>query len=73
MGSTTTVRNTDSGASMTPVFTSAEVMRILRISKNTLFKYIREEPQFRTFLQGNRRYMRKSDLEAWIESRIELG
>ena len=57
------------GARAEQAFTSSEVMRILQISKRTFFTYVKEEPMFRTYLQGNKRYMDPSDLAAWREYR----
>jgi predicted DNA-binding transcriptional regulator AlpA len=50
--------------------TSDEVMKVLRISRGTFWRYVREEPEhFRTYVSGKRRVMDPEDLEHWREYR----
>ena len=54
------------------LYTSDEVIEILGISRATFWHYTRKYPhEFRTFLSGKRRVMRRTDLEDWIQFRKE--
>ena len=49
-----------------------EARSILGISRATFWHYTRKYPhEFRTFLSGKRRVMRRTDLEDWIQFRKE--
>jgi transposase len=48
--------------------TADEVQDILRISRGTFWKYVREYPEhFRTYRSGKYRVMDPEDLEHWRE------
>jgi hypothetical protein len=52
------------------LLTTEDVMRELRISRGTYWKYLRQYPrQFRTAVMGRRRYMRREVLEKFVEFR----
>jgi hypothetical protein len=58
--------STDS--TITELLSTEDVMRELRISRNTYWKYLREYPrQFKTSVMGRRRYMRRETLAKFIE------
>lgn len=57
-------------APSTELLSTEEVMRELRISRGTYWKYLREFPrQFKTSVMGRRRYMRRETLEKFVEFR----
>jgi predicted DNA-binding transcriptional regulator AlpA len=54
----------------TDLLSTDEVMRELRISRGTYWKYLREYPrQFKTSVMGRRRYMRRETLLKFVEFR----
>lgn len=57
-------------ATSTELLSTEDVMRELRISRGTYWKYLREFPrQFKTSVMGRRRYMRRETLEKFVEFR----
>ncbi len=49
-----------------------ETCRLLRVSRPTLLKFMREDPEFpRSILIGKRRFVRLADLKAWTDLKVE--
>jgi hypothetical protein len=57
-------------STITELLSTEDVMRELKISRGTYWKYLREYPrQFKTSVMGRRRYMRRETLVRFIEFR----
>jgi hypothetical protein len=55
-------------STITELLSTEDVMRELKISRGTYWKYLREYPrQFKTSVMGRRRYMRRETLVRFIE------
>lgn len=53
----------------TIALTRNQVQERLGISRQAYWRYVRDDPQFVTYIVGNRRLMDPEDLEAWITHR----
>lgn len=53
----------------TNLLTMNEVAKRLRTTRNTIYRLLKTDPEFRTLKVGMRRFMREEQLETYIRAR----